>query len=121
MSEFIFGTDRRVFSKDLMHCMNFKAGVAREVPPTMESAVLAAGGMPSSMVGGKVTEPPQKESLDADKILSIAEAMQNIIDENDEKLLTNAGFPRANELEKRLGFDTSADERDAAWDMVGGK
>ena len=67
---------------------------------------------------GRPVEEHRKtgEMSPQERIAAIAEAIAGL-DPEDKKLFTKAGPPRVNVLEKRLGYDITEDERDAAWEL----
>lgn len=86
----------------------------RALPVIFAEAALAEG----CEVDGEV--PDTVKAPATDRLKQIAEAMQTIMDADDKSLLTASGEPRAKEVENLVGFDTDADERDAAWELVQG-
>ena len=56
-----------------------------------------------------------------DRIEEIANAIQTLLDEGDEKNFTSMGDPKVKPIEKVLGYDITAAERDAAWTALTGE
>lgn len=96
----------------------FTAGVHRPLRPSLVNACLAAGVRP---VGDEV-EPPAPDlppiEFDGDRQAAIVEAINVIMAEGAKNSFTANGAIRMNVLEKQLGFDVSAEERDAAMESI---
>lgn len=134
MTEYIFAIDRKVMSPNGVHSLVFRAGVPRDVPAHMERYVVAAGGFPAKeaptpremedVKAESVPEPEPNEDGAAEEakvdggLEEIVKVMKAILAEDRAELLTAAGIPRANEIEARLGWDTSKEQREAAWALV---
>lgn len=99
----------------LGHIHNLVEGEEFYAAPAVADMILTEG--LASLVGETPTPVPTPE-VDQEKVKRIAEAMQAILDDGDEKALTTSGEPRVKELESLLGENTNADERDAAWELV---
>ena len=99
----------------------FTAGVHRPLRPSLVHACLAAGVRP---VGGEEpdTSAPEPDSppveLDGDRQAAIVEAIEIIMADGAKNSFTTSGAIRMNVLEKQLGFDVSAEERDAAMESI---
>jgi hypothetical protein len=59
------------------------------------------------------------ETLDRNE--EIAAAIQTLLDEGDEKNFTSMGDPKVKPIERVLGYDITAAERDAAWALISGE
>lgn len=55
-----------------------------------------------------------------DRIDEITSAIQLLLDEGDEKNFTSLGDPKVKPIERVLGYDITAEERDQAWDAMQG-
>jgi len=56
-----------------------------------------------------------------DRVEEIAAAIQTLLDEGDEKNFTSMGDPKVKPIERVLGYDITASERDAAWQALTGE
>lgn len=96
----------------------FTAGVHRPLRPSLVHACLAAGVRPVGDEG----EPPAPDlppiEFDGDRQAAIVEAINTIMADGAKSSFTANGAIRMNVLEKQLGFDVSAEERDAAMDSI---
>ena len=96
----------------------FTAGVHRPVRPSLVHACLAAGVRPV----GDEAEPPTPDlpsvEFDGDRQAAIVEAINVIMADGAKNSFTANGSIRMNVLEKQLGFDVSAEERDAAMESI---
>lgn len=101
----------------------FQPKQTRDIPASFRRAALAEGcdvediepgseEDPDAGTGNSSTEfnPSESEA----KIKQIADEMSNMQAAGDVALLTGSGQPRVRILEERLGFETSAEEREAA-------
>ena len=59
------------------------------------------------------------ETLDRNE--EIAAAIQTLLDEGDERNFTSMGDPKVKPIERVLGYDITAAERDAAWTLISGE
>lgn len=55
-----------------------------------------------------------------DRISEITTAIQTLLDEGDEKNFTSMGDPKVKPIERVLGYDITAQERDEAWEALQG-
>lgn len=70
-------------------------------------------------VDGTVLEPVKQET--PGRIDAIVNVIKEIMDAGDPALLTNEGYPRVTEVESRLGYDVTAEERTEAWNKYSGE
>lgn len=113
------------------HLCRMASQTTRTLPDLFEEPARAHGCVvtclePDAPVVKQVPEPvatvdPEPESDEAqERIAQIAVAMKDILDSGDRSLLTGDGIPRAAEIETRVGFDTSKEEREAALALIDG-
>lgn len=55
-----------------------------------------------------------------DRVEEITNAIQTLLDEGDEKNFTSMGDPKVKPIERILGYDITAEERDQAWALLEG-
>ncbi|MBA5779524.1 hypothetical protein H2509_20530 [Stappia sp. F7233] len=91
-----------------------KPGEVIDLPESEAKAMLARygeyKGPPVSAAEKPAPVKPKGEKLTA----AIVAAVKDLDDENDDHF-TRSGLPVLAELEKRLGYDVTAEERDIAW------
>lgn len=109
-----------VSDKDLQVVKNgvtarFTAGVAR---PLRESLVETAIGMGVRPADGKAPELPQKNI--APSVEQIADAIKAIKARGRKEDMTAAGEVRMKALDAEVGYDVSAEDRDAAMALIEG-
>lgn len=56
-----------------------------------------------------------------DRADEITSAIQLLLDEGDETNFTSMGDPKVKPIERILGYDITAEERDTAWEMFQGE
>lgn len=84
-----------------------------ELHPSFHKEAIARGCMPEG-----IGRAPQEPAVGFDKMATIIEAMQAMVDDGIEAEFTGDGKPDVRALSKRVGFTVSKGERDGAWDAV---
>ena len=124
--------DKRIETEDKMQSAQLRVGVPMELPPGLFKIyqdLYGNAGVGESPVLHSVTPvdtpvaqapAPEAPTMDAQrqKLVAIASAINDIMDEGDGSKLTADGEVRTNVLAEELGFDVSAAERDEAMDLV---
>jgi hypothetical protein len=100
--------------------VRFEAGVARVVPPSIIQLCESMGAYP---VGEKPKSAPAEDVVDAvsdsDRAIEIVSAIGQLLDQGKTKNFSKTGEPKVRSIEAILGYDITADERDAAWAEMG--
>lgn len=102
----------RVVANSTGQSARFEAGVPRPVRESLVPLVLAAGIKPAD---GNTSTPSTSERPSVE---TIADAIRTIMERGHEADFTAAGLIRMNVLEKEVGHDISAEDRDAAMALV---
>ena len=92
----------------------FEPGVVRPVRDSLVDACLAAGARLAD--GGKVTPPPDDRFEDED----IERAIRTLQDDGNTKAFGADGKPKVRSIEKVLGGNIDAADRDRVWDAMNG-
>ena len=117
------------------HIKLFQAGVPKQVDEKTYRQAIAQGGIDGKikltlddMDGEEATNETDPDSEDGignvegtgteTPVLGIARVMRDIIDEGDADNLTDGGRPKAVEVNRRFGSDTSKEQREAAYNMI---
>lgn len=82
-------------------------------PEDKESAG-ATEGSPASQVEPEPAAPPEGDAREA----AVVQALRDMHEDGNADEFTAAGIPSVEALEKRLGFDVTADERTRGWEQV---
>ena len=90
----------------------FEAGVERFVRDSLVEASLAAGAR--LVEGGKVTPPPSDRFEDED----IQRAIEALQEDGNTKAFGADGKPKVRSIEKVLGGNIDAADRDRVWDAM---
>ncbi|MGH1374445.1 MAG: hypothetical protein ACRBBW_20580 [Cellvibrionaceae bacterium] len=115
--QYISPTDLKVSSEDGIYAVFFTANTPRDIPETLVVAAVTSGARP--YVEG-TTASEVEAVLDETAVNAVAEAMREIMGLDDPELLSASQIPRAAEINKRLDFKSTSEQRDAAWAMVEG-
>lgn len=84
-----------------------------EVPTRFRREAIARGCVPAG-VGTDEPEAPKEKT----KQELIVEAINKLLDADDEDSFTGDGKPKTTAIEKLVGFNLTAGERDAVWAIV---
>lgn len=100
------------------------------VPSLNGSIILFLPGQPVEVEERDVPACKDRGCVPADKVQAVVEtldrideitnAIQLLLDEGDEKNFTSLGDPKVKPIERILGYDITADERDQAWGTIQG-
>lgn len=101
----------------LGHIINFEADKETHVPPALVKEALSIG---AEEVGGKTKvlddETPENVIPSGDERNElIFKAMAALIEKNEREDFTGSGAPQVTAIEKIVGFDIDAKERDKLW------
>ena len=109
-------TDRRlrVVSRNGVMATYIEAGETRRIHEALFAPACAQGCVPSGADAG-VDNP--STPMDESKVPALIAAMNEILDEGDERKLTTSGCPKAHHI-KAIAGDHTADERGLAWERV---
>lgn len=102
------------------HAIDFKAGEPTHVPKECWKAVREQGAVPEDeIVVEKATATPVVKQVVteevADRKPAVFAAFKKLVEENKRGTFTAAGVPTDKVMEKLLGFELHAKERDALW------
>lgn len=115
MSEQQFVSDRDlVVASPTGRSALLRKGVPRSLPALLQPFALAAG---AKQVSGAPAQAPEKQSK-APEIGDIVAAIKRIMDRGNPADFTAAGLIRMNVLDKEVGHDISAEDRDAAMAQI---
>jgi hypothetical protein len=101
------------------------------VPSLNGSIILFMPGQPVEVSERDVRACKDRGCVPADKVEAVVETMdrieeitnaiQTLLDEGDESNFTSMGDPKVKPIERILGYDITASERDAAWKSLSGE
>lgn len=103
--------------------INFKKGEPTYVPPELVKEIVQIGGEAVDEASGKALEQelPSDENkapalLEGEALMvAIKQAIIAIVDRNDPKEFTAGGAPHVKAIERIIGQDIDATDRDTAW------
>jgi hypothetical protein len=105
----------RVVVSTLGHTIEFKKGVAIEVPPILWELVQQHGAVPEE----EIPEPEKPKTIvptdPAERSGLIQLAIESIVTRNRREDFTAGSTPHARVLSDELGWQVSPKERDAEW------
>ena len=109
-------TDKRLrlSSPNGMFVSYIEPGATRQIPDALFTSACAHGCVPSGADAG--IDNPATPANEA-RLPALVAAMNEILDEGDERKLTNSGCPKANHI-RAIAGDHTSDERELAWERV---
>lgn len=116
MTELYVSRETQVVGSPSGPSARFEAGVPRALRPALVPFALAAGIRP---VGDAAMAPTLEPVGEKPSVEQIAEALRAIMARGRKADLTASGQVRMNVLEKEVGYNVGAEDRDAAMALLG--